>query len=145
MSGVGDPYNLQRFLDAQTAEYGLVCDELRAGSKRGHWIWFIFPQLKGLGRSQTAAHFAITSLDEAKAYLAHPVLGPRLRECCHLLTAVPDRRIGEIVGSPDDLKIRSSMTLFRAACADCADFQAVLDKYYEGTPDPRTLEMLTAG
>lgn len=148
MSSVGDPYNLRRFVEAQQSQYRQVCAELIAGRKRSHWIWFIFPQLKELGRSPTAIHFGISSLAEARAYLAHPVLGPRLRECCRLLVAIDGRAIGSIVGSPDDLKIRSSMTLFRAAADDAgsaADFQAVLDRFYNGAQDPATLELLSEG
>ena len=120
--------------------------ELRAGRKRSHWIWFVFPQLAGLGRSATARHYGIASAAEARAYLADPVLGPRLRECARLVAAVPDRSIAEIFGSPDDLKLRSSMTLFArvAAAGDDADFTAVLQRYYDGVPDPLTLRLLNA-
>ncbi|MCB0940784.1 MAG: DUF1810 domain-containing protein [Mycobacterium sp.] len=138
---MADPFHLQRFVDAQADVYDQVRAELRAGAKRGHWIWFIFPQHSALGRSRTAQHFGIGSLDEARAYLAHPVLGPRLRECARLVSAVQGRTINAIVGSPDDLKVRSSMTLF-AEATDDDDFTAVLDKYYGGEPDPRTLELL---
>lgn len=144
-----DPYNLQRFVDAQDSRYRQVCDELRSGRKSGHWIWFIFPQLKQLGRSPTAGYFGIASLAEARAYLAHPVLGSRLRECCGLLTAVDGRPIQAVVDPPDDLKIRSSMTLFAAAAGESsesrADFQAVLDKYYDGAADPATRDLLSEG
>lgn len=139
---VADPFNLQRFVDAQADVYDRVRAELRAGAKRGHWIWFIFPQHSALGHSQTAKHFGIGSLDEARAYLAHPVLGPRLRECARLVSAVRGRTINAVFGSPDDLKVRSSMTLFAEATDDDADFTAVLGKYYGGEPDPRTLELL---
>ncbi|MGV1086364.1 MAG: DUF1810 domain-containing protein [Mycobacterium sp.] len=148
MSGVDDPDNLQRFVVAQQPVYETVLAELRAGHKTGHWIWFIFPQLRGLGRSTTSEQFGIISLDEARAYLEHPVLGPRLRECSRLLTAVADRSIQTIVGWPDCLKVHSCMTLFSTAsgsAADNSDFQAVLDKYYEGQPDEATLQMLTRG
>lgn len=146
-----DRYDLQRFVDAQADCYGRVCDELRSGHKRGHWIWFIFPQLTGLGTSPTAIRYGISSLGEARAYLAHPVLGPRLRECCRLLTALHGPSITAVVGRPDDLKVRSSATLFReAAGEDGADggdseFQAVLRRYYGGEPDPLTLDLLSAG
>jgi uncharacterized protein (DUF1810 family) len=116
---------------------------LRAGRKRSHWIWFIFPQLAGLGSSSTAAHYAITSLDEARAYLRHDVLGPRLHECARLVNAVQGRSIGEIFGSPDDLKVRSSMTLFTRATADNDDFVQLLARYYDGEQDPLTLQRLT--
>lgn len=137
-----DPFDLQRFVTAQADEYDRARTELRAGAKRGHWMWFIFPQLSALGHSATAKHFGITSLDEARAYLAHPVLGARLRECARLVTAVRGRTIDAILGYPDNLKLRSSMTLFARAADDNADFVAVLDKYYDGEPDRRTLELL---
>ena len=137
-----DQFDLQRFVDAQAGVYADVCTELRDGRKRSHWIWFIFPQHSALGHSQTAKQFGIGSLDEARAYLAHPVLGPRLRECARLVSAVRGRTINAMFGSPDDLKVRSSMTLFAEATDDDADFTAVLDKYYGGEPDPRTLDLL---
>ncbi|MBX8690172.1 DUF1810 domain-containing protein [Mycolicibacterium porcinum] len=142
-----DPFDLQRFVDAQAGAYTEVCAELRAGRKRSHWIWFIFPQLRGLGRSPTAAHYGIASAEEARAYLAHPTLGPRLRECARLVTHIDGRTAEQIFGWPDWLKVRSSMTLFAEVAADQAeraDFQAVLDKFYEGLEDQRTLEMLSA-
>lgn len=148
MSGVANPDNLQRFVDAQDPVYDTVRAELLAGHKSGHWIWFVFPQLRGLGRSATADHFGIASLEEAQAYLAHPVLGPRLRECSRLLTGVADRSIEAIVGWPDCLKVRSCMTLFISASDSAEDddvFQAVLDRYYDGRPDETTLGMLTGG
>jgi uncharacterized protein (DUF1810 family) len=142
---VADPYNLRRFVDAQSEVYPEVRRELRDGSKRTHWMWFVFPQLKGLGRTGTAEHFGIASLAEAQAYLAHPVLGPRLRECAALLRDYPGLRpIALILGATDALKLRSSMTLFLQAGAE-ADrqlFQAVLDRFYDGAPDQRTQAML---
>jgi uncharacterized protein (DUF1810 family) len=138
-----DPHDLQRFVDAQNPVYDSVIDELRAGHKRSHWIWFIFPQLKGLGRSPTAQHYGIASRDEAVAYLEHDVLGPRLRECTRLVLAIEGRSIGEAFGSPDDLKLRSSMTLFARCTDDNADFLAVLDKFYGGAQDPATLDRLS--
>lgn len=151
MSSVPDPYNLQRFVDAQSAVYGEVTSELRDGRKRTHWMWFVFPQLTGLGRTVTAERFGISSLAEAQAYLGHPVLGLRLRECAGLLRAYPGQRpITVILGHTDALKLRSSMTLFIAAgsaagsAADRQLFQAVLDRYYGGDPDERTLTMLSA-
>ncbi|AQT82812.1 calpastatin [Mycolicibacterium litorale] len=137
-----DPFDLTRFLDAQDGVYGQVCSELRAGAKRTHWIWFIFPQLDALGSSSTAKHFGIRSLAEARAYLVHPVLGARLRECARLVTAIEGRSVEDIFGWPDNLKVRSSMTLFARATEDNADFVAVLDKFYGGQPDARTLELL---
>ncbi|OMC37105.1 calpastatin [Mycobacterium colombiense] len=142
MESAGDPFDLKRFVDAQEPVYGEVVDELRAGRKRSHWMWFVFPQLRGLGGSATAARFGIASLEEAGAYLRHELLGPRLRECARLVTAVQGRSIGQIFGSPDDLKLCSSMTLFARATDDNKDFLAVLDKYYDGRQDRLTLERL---
>jgi uncharacterized protein (DUF1810 family) len=132
---------LDRFVEAQDGVYDDALAELSAGRKRTHWMWFVFPQIAGLGSSPTAQRYAIRSLDEARAYLAHPVLGPRLRACAEALLAVQGRSAREIFGSPDDLKLRSSMTLFARAADDPALFQAVLDRYYDG-PDRLTLELL---
>jgi uncharacterized protein (DUF1810 family) len=143
MKSAGDPFDLQRFVDAQARVYPDVLDELRAGRKRSHWIWFIFPQVDGLGSSPTAARYAISSLDEARAYLRHDVLGPRLHECTQLVNAVQRRSIGEIFGSPDDMKVRSSMTLFARATPDNGDFVELLARYYGGEEDPLTSERLT--
>lgn len=143
MASASDPFDLQRFLDAQARVYHTVLDELRAGRKRSHWIWFVFPQVSGLGSSPTAARYAIASLDEARAYLDHDVLGPRLRECARLVNEVEGRSIREIFGSPDDLKVRSSMTLFARATDDNREFLAVLKKYYGGEEDPRTVTRLS--
>jgi uncharacterized protein (DUF1810 family) len=123
---VKDPYDLQRFIEAQNPVYGQVCAELRNGRKESHWMWFIFPQLRGLGHSQMAIKFGIASPEEA--YLQHPVLGPRLRECAGLVTAVKGRSIHEIFGSPDDLKFRSSMSLFASVAPDDPIFAAALQK-----------------
>jgi uncharacterized protein (DUF1810 family) len=139
---LSDPFNLQRFLDAQEPVYPRVLAELRRGQKQSHWIWFIFPQLAGLGHSSMAQRFAIASRDEAAAYLGHGVLGPRLRECTALVSAVERRTIHEILGSPDDLKFRSSMTLFGAVSSD-PQFAAAIAKFYAGEPDQRTLDLLT--
>ncbi|HEX9176760.1 DUF1810 domain-containing protein [Mycobacterium sp.] len=133
---------LQRFVDAQAPVYDAVLAELRAGAKRSHWIWFIFPQLQGLGRSPTAARFAISSLAEAQAYLDHDVLGPRLRECTRLVNAIEGSSVDEIFGWPDNLKVRSSMTLFARATDDNAEFFELLDKFYGGEEDPATVERL---
>ena len=143
MESDGDPFDLKRFVDAQAPVYGDVVDELRGGRKRSHWMWFVFPQLLGLGDSPMAARYGITSLHEARAYLHHELLGPRLRECTQLVNAVPDRSIAEIFGSPDDLKLRSSMTLFALAADDNHDFVELLDKYYRGQRDPLTLSQLS--
>jgi uncharacterized protein (DUF1810 family) len=142
MESASDPFDLQRFVDAQTPVYPQVLDELRAGRKRSHWIWFIFPQSAGLGSSATAARYAISSLDEARAYLRHDVLGPRLRECTRLVNALHGRSIADIFGSPDDMKVRSSMTLFAHATADNDDFAVLLARYYDGEEDPLTLQRL---
>jgi uncharacterized protein (DUF1810 family) len=142
LSNGADQFDLQRFVDAQDRVYATVIDELRGGRKRGHWIWFVFPQLRGLGRSPTALHYGIASLGEARAYLAHDVLGPRLRECARLVAAIDDRSAEDIFGFPDDLKVRSSMTLFALATDDNADFIAVLDKFYNGEEDPVTVAQL---
>lgn len=139
---MADPFDLQRFVDAQDRVYDRVLAELRAGAKRSHWIWFIFPQLTELGNSSTAKRFGIGSLAEAQAYLAHPVLGARLRECARLVLAIESRSVDDIFGWPDNLKVRSSMTLFAHATDDNADFVAVLDTFYGGEPDARTLELL---
>jgi len=139
-----DPFDLQRFVDAQDRVYDTVLSELRGGRKRSHWIWFVFPQLRGLGRSGTAEHYGISSLDEARAYLAHPVLGHRLRECTGLVAAIDGRSVDEIFGWPDNLKVRSSMTLFAHATDDNSGFRAVLDKFYDGEEDPATVELLNS-
>ena len=142
---MGDPYDLQRFVDAQAGTYDTVLDELHGGRKRSHWIWFIFPQLAGLGSSPTAARYAISSLAEAQAYLAHDVLGARLRECSRLVNAIEGTSIEHIFGWPDNLKVRSSMTLFALATDDNDEFVAVLTKYYNGEQDPVTVARLSGG
>jgi uncharacterized protein (DUF1810 family) len=139
MAGTVD---LQRFLDAQAPVYATVCEELRAGRKRSHWIWFIFPQLQGLGSSSMAQRFAIASLEEAQAYLAHPVLGARLRECTALAAAIEGRSIDDIFGYPDNMKFRSSMTLFAQAAPQEALFAQCLEKYFGGESDRLTLDLL---
>ena len=142
-SNDADPFDLRRFVDAQDRVYDTVLAELRNGAKRSHWIWFVFPQLRGLGHSPTAQRFGISSLDEARAYLAHPVLGPRLRGCTRLVVAIDGRSVDQIFGWPDNLKVRSSMTLFARATDDNAEFRAVLDKFYNGDDDPATVERLS--
>jgi uncharacterized protein (DUF1810 family) len=138
-----DPYNLQRFVDAQAPVYPRVLAELRAGEKQTHWMWFVFPQIAGLGSSPMAQKFAIGSLAEAQAYLAHPVLGARLDECTRLVIAAAGRPIGDILGYPDDLKFRSSMTLFeRAGMPKESVFSHALRAFFHGDPDARTLELL---
>ncbi|HEY4080409.1 MAG TPA: DUF1810 domain-containing protein [Burkholderiaceae bacterium] len=140
-----EEFKLQRFVDAQAPVIGRVVDELRAGRKRSHWMWFVFPQLAGQGRSETAQHYAIASLAHARAYLAHPLLGQRLRECSELVLAVQGRSVNEIFGAPDDLKFRSSMTLFSRADPAAEVFRACLEKYFEGRPDAGTLSLLGSG
>jgi uncharacterized protein (DUF1810 family) len=137
-----DPYDLQRFVDAQAPVIDRVREELAQGRKRSHWMWFIFPQIAGLGFSAMAQRYAIASLDGAKAYLEHPILGARLEDCTRLVLAVTGRSVTEIFGSPDDMKFRSSMTLFSQAAPDKAIFAEALRKYFDGEPDPETLKRL---
>lgn len=139
---MSDPFDLQRFVEAQARVYETALAELKAGDKRSHWMWFVFPQVAGLGLSPTAQRYAIRSLEEAKAYLAHPVLGPRLRECTAAVTAVSERTAHQVFGSPDDLKFRSSMTLFTEAAPEEPLFRAALGQFFGGDPDARTLEIL---
>ena len=137
-----DPYRLQRFVDAQQGVYAKVLDELRAGRKRRHWIWFVFPPLKGLGRSATAQHFGLAGADEALAYWRHPVLGARLQECTTLTLQVPHRTALQLFGTPDDLKFRSCMTLFREVAPEASCFALALQRYWGGEPDVQTLSLL---
>jgi uncharacterized protein (DUF1810 family) len=136
-----DPYRLQRFVDAQAECFTQVRSELAAGQKRTHWMWFVFPQMRGLGSSPMAVRFAISGLDEAKAYLSHPVLGARLRECTASVNAAEGRSAGEIFGYPDDLKFHSSVTLFAQAGHEEV-FETALRKYFAGAPDPATINLL---
>ena len=137
-----DPYDLQRFVSAQASMMPQVLAELKAGEKLSHWIWFIFPQLKGLGQSSMSEFYGIGSLDEARAYWQHPVLGARIEQCTRLVNLVEKRPIERILGYPDDLKFRSSMTLFARAVPENAVFNEALKKYFNGEPDHRTLELL---
>ncbi len=139
---MSDLHRLQRFVDAQGSVLDDVLAELGAGRKRSHWMWFVFPQIHGLGRSSTARHFAISSMDEAEAYLAHPVLGERLRRCTGLVNAVSGRSAFDIFGSPDDMKFHSSMTLFARASGGDALFDTALERYFGGRQDPATLAIL---
>ena len=141
MSGA-DPHDLERFVEAQESSIDVVKRELRSGRKRSHWMWFVFPQIAGLGRSETAKRYAIEDLEEAEAYLAHPLLGSRLRECTGLVVDIDGRTANEIFGSPDDLKFQSSMTLFEAAADDTSVFGDALDQYYDGDRDLDTLTRL---
>jgi uncharacterized protein (DUF1810 family) len=138
----GQP-DLARFIEAQEGVWERALHELQAGQKRSHWMWFVFPQLAGLGMSPTAQFYGISGLPEAKAYLAHPVLGPRLLACTQAVLGVQGRSLHDIFGSPDDLKFRSSMTLFDQAVEEGeASFRAALERFCAGQPDPRTLELL---
>jgi uncharacterized protein (DUF1810 family) len=144
MTSVNDRYDLQRFVDAQNPVFDQVCAELRDGQKQGHWMWFIFPQLRGLGSSGMAIKFAISSRQEAEAYWKHTVLGPRLRQCTRLVTLVEGRSINQIFGYPDDLKFRSSMTLFASTTSENQIFKDALQKYCAGELDRLTIERLSA-
>jgi uncharacterized protein (DUF1810 family) len=143
-------YNLERFVEAQAGVYEQVCAELRAGRKQSHWMWFVFPQIRGLGRSEMAMRYAISGREEARAYLDHPVLGPRLQECVGIVVELEGRTVEEIFGYPDDLKFHSSMTLFSEAAALFAEvegssadvFHKALKKYFGGKTDRRTLELI---
>jgi uncharacterized protein (DUF1810 family) len=137
-----DRFNLARFESAQAPLYEQALGELRQGRKESHWMWFVFPQLAGLGTSSMARHYAIQGREEAAAYLLHPVLGSRLLECCRTLLAVNGRSAAEIFGSPDDLKLRSSMTLFAQMADPGSVFSQVVDRFYAGEMDGRTLELL---
>jgi uncharacterized protein (DUF1810 family) len=136
-----DPFELQRFVDAQAPVYAQVMSELRSGRKLSHWMWFIFPQIAGLGHSTMARRYSIASRDEAMAYLKHPILGPRLAECTETLCGIQGRSIEQILGTPDDIKFRSSMTLFEAVSGDPV-FRNALDKFCAGTRDSATLAIL---
>jgi uncharacterized protein (DUF1810 family) len=140
----GDPFNLERFVRAQERDYGRALAELRDGRKRSHWIWYVFPQLEGLGISATSRLYGIKSRAEAQAYLAHPVLGPRLVECAEALLHVEGRSASEIFGFPDDLKVRSCATLFALVSPAGSVFDRVLEKYYQGERDDKTLGLLGA-
>jgi uncharacterized protein (DUF1810 family) len=137
-----DPFDLNRFISAQEGVFDVALAELKRGQKRSHWMWFIFPQLAGLGSSSTSRKYAIKSLDEARAYLAHPDLGQRLLDCCKAILSVQRRSASEIMGYPDDLKLRSSMTLFALAEDSHPEFRQVIERYFDGQLDPRTLGLL---
>jgi uncharacterized protein (DUF1810 family) len=142
MTAADDPHDLARFVEAQAGDYATALAEIRAGRKRSHWMWYIFPQIDGLGFSSMARRYAIKSLDEARAYLDHPVLGPRLVEITEAALAVEGRSAHEIFGSPDDMKLRSCGTLFARAASEGSVFSRLLDKFFDGKPDVRTLELL---
>jgi uncharacterized protein (DUF1810 family) len=137
-----DPNNLQRFIDAQAPVYEQVVAELSAGKKTSHWMWFVFPQLDGLGRSSMAQRFAITSREQARAYWQHPVLGTRLRECIELMLAIKGKTAFQILDTPDDLKFRSCLTLFAAVLPDEPVFSLALKRYFAGSGDAKTVELL---
>ena len=139
---MNDPYKLERFVSAQAPVYGSVLAELRAGRKRSHWMWFVFPQLAGLGHSAMAQRYAIASLDEAAAYLAHPVLGARLRECYSVVAGLDGLSARQIFGEPDDMKFRSSVTLFAQVAPNEGLFNDCLNKYFGGVPDKTTLALI---
>lgn len=139
---MGNDFDLERFVQAQDPVYATVLAELRAGHKRSHWMWFIFPQIAGLGSSDKAQRYAIVSGDEAAAYLAHPLLGRRLRECAAIVAALGTDSAHAVFGHPDELKFHSSMTLFADVAPDEAVFQACIDKFFDGDPDPQTLARL---
>jgi uncharacterized protein (DUF1810 family) len=140
-----DPYDLERFVKAQAPVFATVLDELRAGRKRSHWMWFVFPQLKGLGHSPTAQFYGIAGRDEARAYLAHPVLGPRLERATRTVIEADAPSLHAIFGSPDDMKFRSSMTLFSRAADDATDvYRRALERWCDGKPDERTVALLRA-
>ena len=137
-----DPFDLERFVIAQEQSYAAALAEIRSGRKRSHWMWYVFPQFRGLGFSATSRHYAIKSLSEATAYLAHPILGPRLVECAAAVVALEGRTASQIFGSPDDLKLRSCATLFAHVSPDASVFHRIIDKYFDGRPDRRTLVLI---
>jgi len=139
---MSDPYRLSRFIEAQEHVFDTALSELQRGTKQTHWMWFIFPQLFGLGHSPTAIKFSISGLDEAHAYLAHPLLGGRLVQCTRTINDVRNRTAQEIFGSPDDVKLHSSLTLFREAANDPEPFRTAIERYFGGEADARTLELL---
>jgi uncharacterized protein (DUF1810 family) len=139
---MNDPFDLNRFLKAQQGEYSHVLAEIRNGQKRTHWMWYIFPQIDGLAFSSMSKRYSIKSIEEVHAYLNHPVLGSRLTECAEAVLRVEGRSVAEIFGSPDDLKLRSSATLFASVSPPRSVFDRILEQYYHGEPDDRTLQLL---
>jgi len=140
--GHDDAFGLSRFISAQDSVYARVLEELKSGRKRSHWMWYIFPQVDGLGYSATSKHYAIKSMEEARAYLNHPVLGSRLLECANAVLTIGGRSASDILGYPDDLKLQSSMTLFASVAGPDSVFVRVIDKYFQGERDVRTLQLL---
>ncbi len=137
-----DPFDLGRFLAAQEGAYERALGELKGGRKKSHWMWYIFPQIEGLGTSAYSRNYSIKSLGEARSYLSHPILGPRLRECCEALMQLQGLSASAVFGFPDDVKLNSSMTLFSVAAGPASIFQKVLEKYFSGERDDKTLEIL---
>jgi uncharacterized protein (DUF1810 family) len=142
MTDANDPHDLNRFVQAQEGVYERALAEIKSGRKRSHWMWYIFPQFDGLGFSPTAQLYAIKSVAEAEAYLSHPVLGPRLKECAEAVLSTQGRTAHEVFGSPDDMKLRSCATLFARVSPPGSVFARLLDKYYQGEPDDKTLALL---
>ncbi len=142
MNDRDDLFDLGRFTSAQESVYDRALEELRSGRKRTHWMWYIFPQIDGLGHSSTAKRYAIKGIEEARGYLEHPVLGPRLLESAEAVFAIEGRSVSEVLGYPDDLKLKSSMTLFASVTDPDSVFVRVLDKYFQGERDDRTLQLL---
>jgi len=138
-----DPYDLARFVEAQARNYRQALTEIKAGRKQSHWMWYVFPQCDGLGNSPTSRHYAIKSVEEARAYLAHPVLGPRLVECADALLRTEGRSAHDIFGSPDDLKLRSSATLFASVSTPGSVFDRIIERYFDGEPDDRTMALIS--
>ncbi len=141
-SAAEDPFDLHRFVEAQADSYARAVQELRSGRKRSHWMWFVFPQFDGLGSSATTRHFAIKSIAEARAYLRHPILGARIAECTTIANHIEGRTARQVFGAPDDLKFRSSMTLFELVSPPPSVFASALEKYFAGVGDSRTLELV---
>jgi len=141
---VGDPYDLERFVHAQEEDYEQALSEIRSGRKRSHWMWYVFPQFDGLGASWSSKHYSVKSVAEARAYLAHPVLGRRLVECAEATLRVDGRSAAEIFGSPDDMKLRSCATLFAHVSPEGSVFHRIIDTYFQGKPDDRTLRLINA-
>jgi uncharacterized protein (DUF1810 family) len=139
---MNEEINLSRFIDAQNKDYSIAVEEIKQGRKRSHWIWYIFPQIQGLGFSETSKYYAIRNMQEANEYLKHPVLGNRLINICHALLDQAGNDANKIFGSPDDLKLKSSMTLFASLKETNPVFQMVLDKFFNGKPDAKTLEII---
>ncbi len=142
---MSDPFDLERFVRAQATDYATALAEIKAGRKRSHWMWYIFPQFAGLGSSATSQHYAIRSLDEARAYLAHERLGRRLRECADAVLGVRERTAQEIFGSPDDMKLKSSATLFSLVSSGGSVFHQIIDRYFDGVRDAMTVELARRG